>query len=97
MERRAIAALVGVAPMNCVVDNGAAAVRSEGAAPPVRTALYMAALVAARHNPPLQRFYQRLRAAGKPPKVALVAVMRKLLAILNAMIKHQTAWWSVTV
>ena len=52
----------------------------------------MAALVAARHNPPLRRFYQRLRAAGKPTKVALVAVMRKLLAILNTMLKHQTAW-----
>jgi transposase len=52
----------------------------------------VAALVAAHHNRPLKPFYQRLRAAGKPAKVALVAVMRKLLAIVNAMLKHQNAW-----
>jgi transposase len=52
----------------------------------------MAALVAARRNRPLADFYQRLRAHGKPAKVALVAVMRKLLTILNAMVKHQPPW-----
>ena len=52
----------------------------------------MSALVAARHNPVLRAFYQRLRHAGKPGKVALVAVMRKLLTILNAMMKHQLKW-----
>jgi transposase len=49
-------------------------------------------LVAVRHNPVLKAFYQRLRAAGKAPKVALVACMRKLLTILNAMLKHRTPW-----
>jgi transposase len=92
LERHTIAALVGVAPMNR--DSGQSRGRRmiRGGRATVRTALYMAALVATRHNPPLQHFYQRLRAAGKAPKVALVAVMRKLLAILNSMLKHQTAW-----
>jgi transposase len=92
LDRRAIAALVGVAPFNC--DSGHFRGRRKiwGGRPAVRKALYMAALVAARHNPLLARFYQRLRAAGKPGKVALVAVMRRLLTILNAMIKHQSAW-----
>ncbi len=53
----------------------------------VRTGLYMAALVAARHNPILRAFYQRLRAAGKPPKLALTAIMRKLLIVLNSALK----------
>ena len=58
----------------------------------VRASLYMAALVASRHNVVLAAFYRRLRDAGKPPKVALVAVMRKLLTILNAMMKHHCGW-----
>ena len=58
----------------------------------MRAALYMAALVAARHNPLLKTFYQRLLAAGKAKKVALVAVMHKLLLILNAMIKRDQMW-----
>ena len=92
LDRRAIAALVGVAPFNC--DSGQFRGRRKiwGGRPAVPKALYMAALVAARHNPLLARFYQRLRAAGKPGKVALVAVMRRLLTIINAMIKHQSAW-----
>jgi transposase len=52
----------------------------------------MCTLVAVRHNPVLKVFYQRLRAAGKAPKVALTACMRKLLTILNAMLKHRTPW-----
>jgi len=52
----------------------------------------MSAVVAARHNPVIKAFYQRLRAAGKVPKVALVACMHKLLTILNAMVKHRTPW-----
>jgi transposase len=52
----------------------------------------MAALVGIRHNPVLRRFYDRLRAAGKPFKVAATACMRKLLTILNAMVRHQTRW-----
>ena len=58
----------------------------------VRAALYMAALVASRHNPILSRFYLRLLEAGKPKKVALTAVMRKLLTILNAIVRDQTPW-----
>lgn len=57
-----------------------------------RTALYMAALVGSRHNPVLRPFYQRLRAAGKPAKVALTACMRKLLTILNVMLREGRAW-----
>jgi transposase len=92
LNRRAVAALVGVAPFNC--DSGHYRGRRMiwGGRSSVRAALYMAALVASRHNPVLARFYQRLRAAGKPAKVALVAVMRRLLTILNAMIKHQSPW-----
>lgn len=92
LDRRAIAALVGVAPFNR--DSGQWRGRRMiwGGRSSVRTALYMAALSATRHNPLLAKFYQRLRAAGKPSKVALVAVMRKLLTIVNAMMKHQTRW-----
>ena len=56
------------------------------------TALYMATLVATRRNPVIAAFYQRLRAAGKPAKVAITAAMRKLLTILNAMLKAQRPW-----
>jgi transposase len=58
----------------------------------VRAVLYMAAVSGTRHNPVLRAFYRRLRDAGKPAKVALVATMRKLLTIVNTMIKHQTKW-----
>ncbi len=58
--------------------------------PQLRQALDMAALVAARRNPAIREFYQRLRQAGKPPKVALTACMRKILVILNAMLKNHT-------
>lgn len=92
LDRRAIAALVGVAPMNRDSGQFRGHRTIRGGRASVRRALYMAALVAAHHNRPLAHFYQRLRAAGKPAKVALVAVMRKLLAIVNAMLKHQTAW-----
>lgn len=92
LDRRAIAALVGVAPFNR--DSGRWRGRRvvRGGRPSLRKALYMSALVAARHNPVLRAFYQRLRHAGKPGKVALVAVMRKLLTTLNAMMKHQAKW-----
>jgi len=59
---------------------------------PVRAALYMATLSAVRFNPTLKAFYERLRRAGKPPKLALTAAMRKLLVILNAMLKQRTPW-----
>jgi transposase len=97
LDRRTIAALVGVAPFNR--DSGQWRGRRMiwGGRASVRAALYMAALVASRRNPVMRAFYERLRAAGKPAKVALVAVMRKLLTTVNAMIKHQTPWRPASV
>lgn len=92
LDRRAIAALVGVAPLNCDSGQQRGQRHIWGGRAGVRTALYMAALVATRHNPVLATFYRRLRTAGKPAKVALVATMRKLLTIVNAMLKHQARW-----
>lgn len=92
LNRKQIAALVGVAPLNCDSGQYAGRRRIWGGRAPVRTAWYMAALVGTRYNPVLQAFSQRLLAAGKPKKVALVACMRKLLTILNAMMQRQTAW-----
>jgi transposase len=63
-----------------------------GGRAPVRATLYMAAVSTVRHNPPLTAFYRRLRGRCKPAKVALTAVMRKLLTIRNAMLKHHTVW-----
>ena len=87
-----IAALVGVAPLNR--DSGTLRGKRTvwGGRAQVRAALYMAALVASRFNPVIRAFYQRLCAAGKAKKVALTACMRKLLMILNAMLKHRTPW-----
>jgi transposase len=92
LTRRAIAALVGLAPFNCDSGQHRGQRHIWGGRASVRAALYMAALVGTRHNPVLSVFYRRLRAAGKPAKVALVATMRKLLTILNTMMKHQTRW-----
>ena len=91
-SRQQVAALVGVAPFNR--DSGAWRGRRScwGGRAQVRTALYMAALTAARRNPHIQAFYQRLIAAGKPAKVALVACMRKLLVLCNALCRTQTTW-----
>lgn len=92
LNRKQIAALVGIAPLNR--DSGTFRGRRGiwGGRATVRAALYMAALVASRRNAVIRAFYKRLRDAGKAPKVALVACMRKLLTILNAMIKHKTRW-----
>lgn len=92
LNRKQIAALVGVAPLNR--DSGTLRGRRSiwGGRATVRAALYMGALVASRRNAVIQTFYRRLRNAGKAPKIALVACMRKLLTILNAMIKHKTHW-----
>lgn len=92
LDRRAIAALVGVAPFNCDSGQFRGRRRIWGGRTSVRQALYMAALVASRYNAPLRTFYQRLQAAGKPKKLALVAVMRKLLTILNAMVRDNKKW-----
>ncbi len=87
LNRREIAALVGVAPFNR--DSGRMRGKRAiyGGRKPVRHGLYMAALVAAHHNPILRNFYLRLRAAGKPAKLALTATMRKLLIVLNSALK----------
>ena len=92
LTRREVSALVGVAPLNR--DSGAMRGRRTifGGRGSVRQALYMAALVAAHHNPTIKVFYNRLVAAGKPKKVALVACMRKLLTILNAIVKAGKPW-----
>jgi transposase len=92
LSRKQIAALVGVAPL--ARDSGTFQGRRLvwGGRAPVRAVLYMGALVATRWNPVIRAFYQRLRAAAKPKKVALVACMRKLLTILNAMARSGTAW-----
>lgn len=92
LSRREISALVGVAPVNR--DSGTMRGRRTifGGRTGVRTALYMATLVATRFNPVIKAFYTRLVAAGKPKKVALVACMRKLLTILNAMLRKNEEW-----
>ena len=92
LTRQQIAALVGVAPLNC--DSGTLRGRRMiwGGRAHVRTVLYMGTLVATRFNPQIKAFYQRLLAAGKLKKVALTACMRKLLTMLNAMLKHRTSW-----
>lgn len=92
LSRREIGALVGVAPMNR--DSGVLRGKRMiyGGRASVRRALYMATLVAVRFNPVLRAFYERLVNAGKPKKVALVAAMRKLLTILNAMVKSGKSW-----
>jgi transposase len=92
LNRKEIAALVGVAPFNCDSGQMRGKRRIWGGRAHVRRALYMAALVATRHNPVLKDFYARLRDAGKPTKVALVACMRKLLTILNAILRTGKPW-----
>lgn len=92
LSRGAIAALVGVAPWNRDSGRRRGPRRCGGGRADVRAVLYMATLAAVRCNPALRAFYQRLLAAGKLKKVALVACMRKLLTILNAMVKTQTPW-----
>jgi transposase len=92
IDRRKLAALAGLAPFNR--DSGKLRGRRAiaGGRKPVRSALYMAILVSIRRKLPLAQTYHRLVQAGKPPKVAIVACMRKLLAILNAILRDQTPW-----
>jgi transposase len=92
LNRRQIAALVGVAPLNRDSGTFRGKRRVWGGRGQVRAALYMAALVAARFNPVIRQLYTRLCDMGKAKKVALVACMRKLLTILNSMIKHGVPW-----
>ena len=92
LDRKAIAALAGLAPFNR--DSGTLRGRRTiwGGRASVRAVLYMAALVASRRNSIITTFYARLRAAGKPAKLALTACMRKLLTILNAVLRDRRPW-----
>jgi transposase len=91
-NRQQIAALVGVAPLNKDSGKMRGKRRVFGGRAPVRRALYMATLVATRVNPVIRSFYEHLLAQGKEKKVALTACMRKLLVILNSMIRNQQTW-----
>src|SRR5262249_51170650 len=96
LNRRAIAALAGLAPL--AADSGQHRGKRFiwGGRAQVRSVLYMATLTATRHNPLIKAFFERLSAKGKPFKVAMVACMRKLLTILNAMIKANQPWQLVS-
>jgi transposase len=92
LSRREIASLAGIAPFTRQSGRWRGKSMIGGGRAAVRTALFVAALVASRHNPVLKRFYARLLAAGKPKMVALIAVARKVLTNLNAMIRDRTKW-----
>lgn len=92
LNRHGIAKLVGVAPLNCDSGTHRGTRRIWGGRLNVRNTLYRAALSASRFTAPLKAFCQRLKAAGKPHKVALIAVARKLLTILNAMLRDHSTW-----
>jgi transposase len=92
LPRREIASLAGVAPFTRKSGRWKGKSMIAGGRAPVRTALFMAALSAISFNPPLKRFYQRLLSVGKPKMVALIAVARKILIILNAMLRDRKQW-----
>lgn len=92
LNRQAIAALVGVAPFNDDSGKRRGARYIRGGRADVRCALYMATLSAVTHNKPIKEMYERLTASGKPFKLAMTACMRKLLTILNAMLKKNQTW-----
>jgi transposase len=96
LPRRKIAALVGVAPFDDDSGRHHGRRHIRGGRAAARQALYMATLVATRHNPVIRTHYQHLRTAGKEKKSALVACMRKLLTIINAMLKYQQSWRAAT-
>ena len=92
LNQKQIAALVGVAPMNRDSGKMRGKRRIRGGRAHVRTVLFMAALSAIQHNPVIRSFYQRLLAKGKNRKVAVVACMRKMIVLLNAMVRDGTYW-----
>ena len=92
LNRQRISKLVGVAPLNCDSGQQRGVRHIFGGRARVRSMLYMAALTALRFNPVIKEFYQRLVAKGKPHKVAITACMRKLLSIVNLMVRNQTKW-----
>jgi transposase len=92
LDRRQLASLVGLAPLNCDSGHHRGLRRIVGGRAHVRKALYMAALAAVRHSPHFRAVYARLRSQGKVAKVALIAVARKLLCIANAVVRDKTHW-----
>lgn len=94
LNRRQIAALAGVAPFNCDSGTMRGSRHIWGGRASVRAVLYMATISAIRCNPDIRAFHTRLRAAGKKPKVAITACMRKLITTLNAMVRSNTQWQS---
>ena len=92
LDRQQVAALAGVAPLNQDSGQRQGKRRIWGGRAPVRAALYMAVVTAIRCNPVIRPFYHRLTEAGKPVKVAMVACMRKLLTMANAMLRDGVAW-----
>ena len=92
VDRHEIAALVGVAPINRDSGKWRGHRHIKGGRPQIRAALYMPCLAVVKHNKPLHAFYDRLVAAGKPKKLALIAVMRKLVVLANAMVKANKTW-----
>jgi transposase len=96
LDRKALAKLVGVAPLNRDSGTLHGARRVWGGRARVRAVLYMAALVATRYNPLIRAFYERLKAAGKPKKVALVACMHKLLLLCNSILRSNSPWRPIT-
>lgn len=97
LNRRQIAALAGLAPFNCDSGTLRGSRHIFGGRAAVRNALYMATITAIRCNPAISAFYNRLRLAGKKPKVAITASMRKLLVILNTMVRTNTPWHPQTI
>ncbi len=94
LDRKQISSLVGLAPYSNDSGQRFGPRQIHGGRSAPRSALYLSAMVAARFNPELKAMNERLRAAGKPPKVAFVAVARKLVTILNALVRDQTVWES---
>ena len=92
LDRKKIAALAGLAPFTRQSGSWKGRSFIGGGRSTVRTVLFMAALVASRHNPVLKTFYRRLLDAGKPKMLALVAVARRLLVILNAILRDKQPW-----
>lgn len=97
LDRRQIASLVGLAPFTQQSGKWRGKASIAGGRTTVRSALFMAAMTASRHNPALRAFYKRLLGAGKPKMVAIIAVARKLLTILNAIIRDRRPWTFVQV
>ncbi|MBV1934517.1 MAG: IS110 family transposase [Parvibaculaceae bacterium] len=92
LGRKQVASLSGLAPINRESGQWRGKAFIQGGRKPLRDALYMPAIVAMRHNPDLKRKYQTMVAAGKPPKVAIIALMRKLIELANTLIKNDRKW-----